>query len=250
MYKVRLIRKEEIKSYLIPALFYGPILGLIIFIVTLVDNSIQISAIKAFSFGLAITFGIQILGFVVMEIIVRGNQIKKLQKDNFKILVQFGIQLHDDLVFRGKYQGFWIHIYPHEVNIKKRKQLYFTINSYYNYPVDLVDNDSKWNYDQENCYNYDIGAINFGGNAVTIVPINKNNPDFKSSIDFLIHKLNELKLTPLDFTIWEDKYIKPIREKQEEERQKRTKQIIKIGKLIDIKYEKPAANTGYKQKGY
>jgi hypothetical protein len=240
--KIRLIRKEEFKNYFIPPLFYGPILGLIIFLVMLVDDDMRISAIQAFSLGLAFTFGIQLFGFITMEIFVRRNQIKKLQKENFKILGQYGIHLYDDLVFRGNYKGFWIHIYPHEEVIKKRKQLYFTINSYFNYPDSLVDKDSKWNYDQKNCDKYDIGTINFGGNAVTIVPIDKNTPDFKSSIDFLISKLEELELTPLDFSIWEDKYIKPIKEKQEKEKQQRTKQIIKIGKYIDIKYEKPAAN--------
>jgi len=241
--KVRLIRKEEFRSYFIPALFYGSILGLIIYFVMLLDKSVQTAAIRAFSLGLGIAFGIQIFGFIVMEIIVRINQIRKLQKENFKILSHFGIQLHDDLVYKGNYKGFWIHIYPHEEIVKKRKQLYFTINSYYNYPDSLVDKDSKWNYDQKNCDKYDIGTINFGGNAVTIVPIDRNNPDFKSSIDFLVFKLHKLGLTPLDYSIWEDKYIKPIKEKQEKEKQQRTKQIIKIGKFLDIKYEKPAAKS-------
>ncbi len=241
--KVRLIRKEEFKSYFIPALFYGPILGLIIYLLMLIDKNVQTSAIKAFSIGLAIAFGIQAFGFVIMEIFVRGNQIKKLQKENFKILGQYGIQLHDDLVYRGNYQGFWIHIFPHEGVIKKRKILYFTITSYYNYPDSLIDKESRWNYDQKNCNKYDIGTINFGGNAVTIVPNDKYYPDFKSSIDFLINKLQELKLVPLDFSTWENNYIRPIKEKQEKEKEQRTKQIIKIGKLIDIKYEKPAANT-------
>ncbi|QQS51056.1 MAG: hypothetical protein IPM71_16055 [Bacteroidota bacterium] len=180
-----------------------------------------------------------------MEIIVRGNQIQKLQKDNFKILEQYGIYLHDDLVFRGIYNGFWIQIYPHEEVIKKRKKLYFTINSYYDYPENLGDKDMKWHFDQKNCNKYDIGSISFGGNAVTVVPIDKYNPDFKSSIDFLIFKLHELKLKPLDFKIWEDNFVRPIKEKQEKERKLRTKQIIKIGKFIDIKYEKPAANNVY-----
>lgn len=241
--EVRLIRKEEFKSYFIPPLFYGPILGLIIFLVMLVDKDIKISAIKAFSLGLAFTFGIQLFGFIIMEIFVRRNQINKLQKENFKILTQYGIELYDDLIFRGNYKGFWIHIYPHEETVNKRKKQYFTINTFYNYPDFLVDKDSKWNYDQENCNKYNIGTINFGGNAVTIVPIDRFNPDFKTSIDFLIPKLHELKLTPLDFSIWEENYIRPQRDKQEKERQKRTTQILKIGKFIDIKYEKPAANN-------
>ncbi len=245
--KVRLLRKEEFKSYFISPLIYGPILGLIIFLVTLLDSESNISAAKAFVFGFSFVFGLQLLGFIVIEIIIRGNQIKKLQKKNFKILEKYRIHLFDDLVFKGNYKGFWIHIYPHEEMIEKRKKLYFTINSYYNYPDSLNDNDSKWNFDQKNCNKYDIGTINFGGNAVTIIPNDKYNPDFKSIIDFLIDKLQELKLTPLDFNIWEDNYIRPIKEKQEMERQQRTKQIIKIGKFIDIKYEKPAGNTQYRQ---
>lgn len=241
--KVRLIRKEELKSYFIPPLIYGPILGLIIFLVSLVDNELNISASKAFVIGFTFAFGLQLFGFILMEIFVRGNQIQKLQKENFKILEQYGIHLLDELVYRGNYKGFWIHVNPHEEVIKKRKRLYFTINSYYNYPDSLNDNDSKWNFDQKNCNKYDIGTISFGGNAVTIVPNDKYNPDFQSSIDFLLEKLQELNLTPLDFNTWEDNYIRPIREKQEKEKQQRTKQIIKLGKFLDIKYEKPVPNN-------
>ena len=240
--KVRLIRKEELKSYFISPLIYGPILGLIIFLVTLVDNEFNISVGKSFILGIAFAIGLQLFGFIIMEIIVRRNRIKKLQKDNFKILDQYGIHLSDDLVFRGKFKGFWIHIFPNEEVIKKRKKLYFTINSYYDYPDSINNKDLRWNFDQKNCNNYDIGTINFGGNAVTIVPNDKYNPDFKSSIDFLISKLQDLKLTPLDFNVWENNYIKPIKAKQEKEKQKRTKHIIKIGNIIDIKYEKPVSS--------
>lgn len=197
--KVRLIRKEELRSYFLPVIIYGPILGLIIFLVMRVDNTMQISAIKGFSLGIVIIFGLQLLGFIIMEIFVRGNQIKKLQKENFKILEQCGIQLCDDLVFRGNYKGYWIHIYPYEVIAKKRKQLNFTIISYYNYPDTLVDESSKLNYDQENGKTYDIGTINFNKNIVSLVPTDGDNPDFKSLIDFLIYKLQELELTPFDF---------------------------------------------------
>ena len=241
--KVRLIRKEEFKTYFIPPLFYGPMLGFIIFLVGLVDNEFNISAINAFIFGFALTFGIQLIGFIIMEVFVRRNQIQKLQNENFGALEQYGIQLHDDLVYRGNYKGFWINVFPQEENIKKQKKLYFTINTYFNYPDNIVDKDSQWDYDQQNCNKYDVGTINFGGNTVTVVPIDKYNPDFKSSIDFLIFKLQELKLSPLDFKIWEDLYVKPIKDKQEKEKQKRTKQILKIGKIIDIKYEKPIAST-------
>lgn len=164
-----------------------------------VDNTMQISAIKGFSLGIVIVFGLQLLGFIIMEIFVRGNQIKKLQKENFKILEQCGIQLCDDLVFRGNYKGYRIDIYPYEVIVKKRKQLHFTIKSYYNYPDSLVNESSKLNYDQMNCNTYDIGTINFNRNIVSIVPTDGNNPDFKSLIDFLIYKLQELELTPFDF---------------------------------------------------
>ncbi len=241
--KVRLIRKEEYKSYFISPLIYGPLLGLIIYLVALVDNEFSMSVGKSFVLGIAFAFGLQLFGFIIMEMFVRGNQIKKLQTENFKILDQYGIYLMDDLVFRGKYKGFWIHIFPNEEVVKKRKKLYFVINSYYDYPDYLNDKDSKWDFDKANCNKYEVGTINFGGNAVANVPNDKYNPDFKSSIDFLISKLQELELKPLDFKIWEDNYIRPIKEKQEKEEQKRTKQIFKIGNIIDIKYKSRTHNN-------
>ncbi len=216
--RIRLIRKNEVKKYLVDTFLYGIIFGFILFLILLIGNKISDSAINGFILGVEGVLIIQIFRFVIKEIIIRKSRIKKLTTTNFKTLNLLGLYLQDDLFFKGNYNGFTIHIYPRESNVGNRKTQFFTINIYYNYPVSLTDEFSRWKFDQENSKIYKVGKINFGGHVAILHPESKYSSDFISCITFMINILGELNLTPIKYSIWEKKYILPIKEKHLQER--------------------------------
>ncbi len=223
---VRWTRKKEIQTYLIDTLLFGFILGLIVFPIILIWNNIAKSAIYGLTWGWGTILIIQIIRFIIKVLIIRRSKIKKLKTNNFKGLNHLGIHLQDDLFFKGDYEGFTIHIYPRETNIGNTKSQVFTINIFYKYPDTLKEEFSRWKFDQENSKKYKVGKINFGGHVAILQHNNINSRDITSSINFMLKKMKELNLTPLDYTIWERKYILPLKEKHDQER-KQTINLLK-----------------------
>ncbi len=217
---VRLIRSKSIQRYLIDTLLFGFILSFFSVLLLLIFSDFDIvnSIIRGFLVAVLCVFVIQIIRFIIKELVIRGTLIKKLNTEYLKVLRNYGIFLQDELVFKGVYRGYSINIYPREETVKKNIKLFFTINAYYNYPDSLTDDFLKWKFDQDNIKTYEVGSINFGSHVAILHPIDKYKPDFKSCIDFLIDKLNELKLTPMDFSEWEKLYIQPLEEKHKLER--------------------------------
>ncbi|MDD4108085.1 MAG: hypothetical protein PHH93_05130 [Prolixibacteraceae bacterium] len=66
----------------------------------------------------------------------------------------------------------------------------------------------------------------------------KNIIDFKENLDGIVSILKREHLHPIDIKIWEKEVGKKLKAVKKEEEESRTKHLLKIGRILDIKYTK------------
>jgi len=234
MNEVPIIRKGIYKDYLAPAISYGFVLGIMWFLYFL----IELPVIYALLMGLLVWVGVIILfmgiGFPREQYYKRKKRIKKLQSEKYSFLHAESFQLHSDLFFEGTYKEYFIRILPTTKWYNARKEIEYDIIEAY-YTFDSENNEKKEEYLTGN---YFLGELHFSNHCVGFLPKDWINPNFKNNLDGLVSVFKRENLKPFSKEEWENSFGKELKEQQEKDKKARTKQIIKIGKLLDVKYIK------------
>ena len=239
MNEIPIIRKGAIKDYWKNGFSGGLIIGILVFLLSLTNNS----ALTSLYFGLSTWFGIIALwigiGFTNEEYFKRKKKIKNLASDKYAFLNQQNFTLHEDLYFEGVYNGFFFRVLPMTKWIQRKRGRgnnieYIVIESLYKFDSDSIDKERE----AKMCGDYFLGKIHFGHHCAGFVPKDWDNPDFKENFDGLISIFKRENLIPLMKEDWENTFGERLKKAKEDEENAKTKQILKIGKL-DIKYKKP-----------
>lgn len=232
MNKVRIIRKGAGKDYWINGIVGGFILGLFAFLLSLINNEFSTALVAAIIMWCAVIVIYIGIGFMGIEYFKRKKKIKELYSEKYTFLDENNFKLNPDLYFEGQYRGFWFKVIPMTQWTEEDKEIgYVMIESFYSYQNGHEDQESN----HELSGDYSFGKLFFASHYVGFIPINFENPDFRNNFDQLIQILKKESLEPLSISEWEDTLGRKLKSKRDNEEKKRTKQLLKIGKL-DIKY--------------
>lgn len=239
MNEIPVIRKGSIKDYWSNGFGGGLLIGILVFLMSLINNN----ALNSLYFGLIAWGGIIAIwigiGFTSEEYYKQKKKIKKLTSDKYEFLDKQDFILHEDLYFEGIYNGFFFRVLPMTKWIEKGRGRgkdieYVAIESFYTFDSDSSDNERE----AKMCGDYFLGNIYFGNHCAGFVPKDWGSPDFKENFDGLISIFKRENLTPLMKEDWENTFGEKLKKAKEDEEKAKTKQLLKIGKL-DIKYKKP-----------
>jgi len=163
----------------------------------------------------------------------------RLRSDRYAVLHKAGFEISKDQYLKGAYNDYHIRIYLKERVIEKKKFskdkviIFEFIEVFYTASEDIIEDIGYKSGD------YDFGDISFdNNNAAIMLPAESKNPDFDYLLENFTKILNSYKLFPITEEEWEDTYG-GIEDRKEKDVQNRTVQLIKIGKILDIKYTKP-----------
>jgi hypothetical protein len=242
MNQIPVIRKGTIKDYWANGVLGGFMLGLIFFLISLINSSLR----DAMIVGLTVWIGIIVLfvgvGFTSEEYFKRKKRIKELTSSKYAFLDENGFTLHPDLYFEGTYKRFFFRILPMTKWIEKKKGRdkdvhYVIIESLYSFPPDPSDPDKE----DKMTGDYFVGRIHFMNQCASLLPKDYDQPDFQENLDGLVSIFHRLNLQPFSKEEWDHTHGKRLDEERKKAETAKTKQILKIGKL-DIKYRKPEQN--------
>ena len=217
-------------------LWGGVFPGLIFFGASLLEkNAVSDSFLKGLTVwvGIILLFGI---GFLVEEYIKPKQQFKRVNASKYSFLHENQFVIVDDFSFNGQYKGFWFRVLTMTYFRNTKKDIIYDLIQAF-YTMENVEDISKK--EQVLSGNYFLGKLSFSNNCVTYLPKDWKQIDFKDNFDGLINILNREKLHPLSIKKWEEQYGKNIEEYRRKDIEARTMQILKIGKILDIKYIKP-----------
>jgi hypothetical protein len=233
MNKVPIIRKGSYKDYLGNGIVGGFILGLLFFLIALIDKPIMESLKIGLKWWLGMFFLFGILLFILEEYFNRKIKIKKLLSERYSFLHDNNFTMHPDLYFEGIYREFTIRVWPTSKWQDRKKNLeYDIIESFYSFNPDFNDIGNEKTMSRD----FNIGHLYFKNHHVEFIPLDWDNPDFKININGLTEILKDEMLNPLSGIEWEEKYHNKLFGTTNNEKPW-TKQIIKIGKL-DVKWIK------------
>jgi hypothetical protein len=180
------------------------------------------------------------IGFWGYEYFERKKRIKKLKSGKYSFLDEESFQLHSDLFFEGTYKEYFIRILPMRKWLNARKEIEYDIVEAY-YTFDLDNNGEK----EKNLTGvYFLGELHFSNHCVGYIPKDWENPNFKNNLDGLISILKRENLKPFSKEEWESSFGKGLKEQQEKDEKARPKQVVKTGKLLDVKYKKKNEKAG------
>ena len=235
MNKVLIIRKGSYKDYLSNGIGGGFIIGLLFFLISLTHKPV----LESLKIGLEYWFGIIFLfsgpGFFLEEYFKRKIKIKKLLSERYMFLHENNFTIHPDLYFEGIYKDFSIRVWPTTKWQDRKKNLeYDIIEAFYSFNPDFNDIENEKTMSRD----FYIGHLYFKNHQVKFIPLDWENPDFKTNLNGLVDILKNEMLNPLSRIEWVEKFGNKLFEIADVKEKARTKQIIKIGK-IDVKYIKP-----------
>ncbi len=235
MNEIPIIRKGSIKDYWSNGFGGGLLIGILVFLMSLINNNV----LNSLYFGLIAWVGIIVIwigiGFTSEEYFERKKKIKKLRSDKYVFLDKQGFTLHEDLYFEGVYNGFFFRVLPITEWTRKGKDIeYVVIESFYTFDTGSSDNEYEARMSRD-CF---LGKIHFSNHCAGFVPKDWENPDFKENFDGLISIFKRENLIPLMKEDWENTFGEQLKKVKKDEEKNKTKQFLKIGKL-DIKYRKP-----------
>ena len=133
MNTVPIIRKGSIKDYCSNGFGGGMVIGIMVFLAALINNSIITSLLHGLFAWIAIFILFIGIGFTSEEYYKRKKRIRELNSVKYSFLDDHHFILHQDLFFEGVYKGFWFRVIPMTKWQKKGKELkYDVIESFYN----------------------------------------------------------------------------------------------------------------------
>lgn len=242
MNEIPIIRKETFKDYFKPGCGLGVVFGGLSALISFVDggHSLLYSLLMGLFVWIVMVFAVSGIGFFGYEYFERKKRIKKLKSEKYSFLHKESFQLHSDLFFEGMYKEYFIRVFPMSERQNTRKEVeYDIIEAYYTFDSE-EDDDKK---EKNLTGSYFLGELYFSNHCVGYIPNDWNNPDFKNNLDELINILRRENLKPLSKEDWEDSFGKELKELQKKDEKARTKQVVKIGKLLDIKYIRKNKNA-------
>jgi hypothetical protein len=138
------------------------------------------------------------------------------------------------LFFEGYYKNYYIKICP----VCKQSNTKLYIN--YDIIEALYTFENKDDEDMEKrlTADYFLGYLIFENHRVCYVARDCKNPNFEDNLNGLIGVLKRENLMPLAQEEWANTYGEKIKKLQEQNIKSRTIQIVKISKILDIKYIK------------
>jgi len=238
MDEIQIVRKETFKDYFKPGCGLGVVFGGLSALVSFIDggHSWLYSLLMGLIVWSVMVFVVGGIGFLGYEYFERKKRINKLKSNKYSFLHAESFQLHSDLFFEGTYKDYFIRVLPMSKWQNARKEIeYDIIEAYYTFDTEK---------NEENLTgNYFLGELHFSNHCVGFLPKDWKNPDFKNNFDGLISILKREDLKPFSKEDWENSFGKELKEQQEKDEKARTKQVVKVGKLLDIKYIKKNENA-------
>jgi hypothetical protein len=234
MNEIPIIRKGSYKEYLKPALRGGFAIGVLFFLVAWISQPILYALLGGLGLWIALIIIFMGMAFPGHEYFERKKRIKKLKSEKYSFLHEESFQLHSDLFFEGTYKEYFIRVLPTSKWQNARKEIeYDIIEAYYTFDSDNYEEKEK------NLTGiYFLGELHFLNHCVGYIPKDWIIPNFKNNLDGLISILKRENLKSFSKEDWENSFGKELKEQQEKDKKTRTKQVVKIGKLLDIKYVK------------
>ncbi len=229
---IKIIRKEKFKEYLFPGMIGGFLLGLFIFLFSIIDNSFKESVKMGMGWmGIILLFAV--IGFFSEEWYQRKRKLKKLQSGKYRELLNLGLKINNDLDLAGNINDFYVKFYLDKKYVKPNKYIDKHYANIYCFPqsfegfqevIDRIKNIPE------------VQNAGWGFGTLTLI-YEENTENLVSPIELSIDYLKEASILPLSKSEWDKTFGKELKWEREKEEKARTKQILKIGKL-DIKYIK------------
>ena len=236
-----IFRKECLKDYNIMkwVVCIGGTTAFVVFLLCTINNSLEIAFWVALSVWLIYAF-MYFFIFFHEEYYKPRMIMKRLNSKVYTFFDQAGFEITENFTLEGSYKGFDIILYPQTIYKQKQKNVtYDIIETFY-----TINEESCLEKKEKNMSGkYNIGELFFQNQVVSFVPCKWCNPDYESIIEDLINILKREELKPLSKKDWDDRIGNPLRLnanlEEEQDELRRTKQIVKIGNILDIKYIKP-----------
>lgn len=233
MNNIEKIKSGTYKDYLGNAIFGGLILGIIFFLINLIENNFLTSLYRGLGTSFSIVTILFTLGYFHQEWYLRRKRIQLLKSDKYSDLQKIGLTLNNDLDYAGYIDNYFIRFMTNEQWAKKHSIISHSIDIYSN-PTDfdqlriLIDKVKEMPNIKKVAWGYGIFTTYFS----------EDTQRFDVLVTKIIATLRDYHLKPIKMTAWENSFGNDLRQKINEKENQITKQIVKIGKL-DIKYKKP-----------
>ncbi len=203
MNKVPVIRKEKIVSYLTPSLLWGTILGVVSFLIALID----VYAVDALWTGLGVCLSVTVLytavGLFYEEYYKRRQIIKRLNSDRYSFLREQQFSIHSELIFIGTYKDYLIWVTPkyEDEGVKFGDKLDVITAFYY------IDSEHREKKEEQLTGRGFPGRLFFYCAQVCCMPTDLDNPNFQEDLDRLVDILKQENLAPISYEAWEKLYL-------------------------------------------
>lgn len=233
MDKIENIKSGTYKDYLGNAIVGGLILGIIFFLINLVENNFITALYRGFGTSLLIVTLLFTFGFFHQEWYLRRKRIQLLESDKYSDLQKIGLTLNNDLDYVGYVDNYFIRFMTNEQWAKNKSIISHSIDIYSN-PTNfdklriLIDKVKEMSNIKNAAWGYGIFTTYFS----------QDTQRFDELVAKIIAILKDNHLQPVEMTTWENSFGNALRQTISENENQKTKQILKIGKL-DIKYKKP-----------
>ena len=232
------IKKGSFIEYLKLGIFGGIPVGLIFFGVSLLEKKTTYNALLIGVFIWIVVIVLFGVGFIVEEYFIPKKRLKRLKSEKYSFLHENSFQMHSDFFFEGTYNEYFVRIFPMSKFQNTKKDIEYDIIVAY-YTLDSKNSEEREKYLTDN---YFLEKLHFSNHCVGYLPEDWKNPNFKYNLDGLVSILKREKLKPISKEEWENSFGKKLEEEREKEELSRTKQILKIGKILDVKYIKKQKN--------
>ena len=230
------IKKGKLKEYLKLGIYGGIIPGLIFFGVALLEKRTLSDSLSGGFVAWVVVILLFVAGFFIEEYIKPKQLFKRVHSNKYSFLLENKFVISEDYTFEGQYKGFWFRVYPMTFFQNTKKNIdYDLIQAFYTIEG-TVDTIKK---EQDLCGDYFLGRLIFSDNNVIYLPKDWREINFKENFEELIIILNREKLYPLSIKKWEEEIGAKMEYDKRKDIEERTKQIVKIGNFLDIKYIKP-----------
>ncbi len=233
MDNIEKIKSGTYKDYLGNAIFGGLILGIIFFLINLIENNFLTALYRGLGTSFTIVTLLFTFGYIHQEWYLRRKRIRLLKSDKYSDLQKIGLSLNNDLDYVGYIDNFFIRFMTTEKWTKK--------NSIISHSIDIYSNPT--NFDQlrilidkvKEMPNIRNAAWGYG---IFTTYFSEDTQRFDDLVTKIISTLGDYHLQPIKMSSWENSFGNELRQTIHEKENQKTKQILKIGKL-DIKYKKP-----------
>lgn len=165
MKNIEKIKSGTYKDYLANAISGGLLLGMIFFVLSLIQNDLLTSLYRGFGTSFSIAAVLFVFGYLHEEWYLRRKKIKLLKSARYAGLQKIGLTLNNDLVLSGYIDNFFTRFLTFEKQTKKERETFHAVDIYCR-PADfdklrmLIDKikemrdvkNAAWGYDRLSVY--------------------------------------------------------------------------------------------------